>query len=1352
MSERNRKAAEASKGVCSDSSASQVATGGGSTGTSSARVEKELLRRYSTNPVQMAKLTANYNKSIERIEYTAEQSAVVPPPTPAHRDDSGRQEQPESRQIQKNLGEEQIQKRFVGNSITTSKYNIVTFIPIFLFEMFSRVAYLYFLAQAALSWWDEISPFSGVGATMALLFVLLVSGVKAIAEDVKRHNQDDITNNSPTTLIEDDGTKRPVKWKELKVGDIVRVKDDELFPADILCLKTGLRDKVCFIRTTNLDGESNLKIRKPVDIDAARQGKESTTSLTNEDTFQEENDQDKSFIFSERIRLECEVPNGNLHKFRGRLDVYKKGEDVGSNVSVSIPITMSEMLLRGTLLKNSNYVYGMVVYTGKETRIQKNAARVPLKVGSFDRFLNIQIAILIAVQAILCVLLAVGSYTWRENEGKDRQYLALDVYVQGNYEDGFVYVCLTFITFWILTSYMVPISLFVTMEIVKFWQAFMFINNDQHMTDLANPEDHAHARNSNLNEDLGKVQYVFSDKTGTLTSNDMQLRQVNIKGITYGKRDFRLEQFPLSERGFGALEAFDSKMSRSVNLLQENGYWEDLVSCGGSREYILSMPVSDPTLERIDSSGRRNLTSELNEHTAKKRGHRDVRSSLSSINTSANLIRSMSTYTESGAMITIDNKHVADYIFGWHMVDFWTNICLCHSLIIEDRQTEDGRIDKVFQGPSPDEVALVEAGRNVGFIFQERTKDGIRLNMQGHIVDFEVLNVMEFTSDRKRMSVVAKCSDGTLRVFCKGADNIMLNLLKPDLDRDLIQATEQALYDFSVKGLRTLVLGTRLISQQEYDDWDVKYQAAARSLTEDRESKINAIAEELEKNFELVGLTAIEDKLQDGVPHAIETLRLAGMKVWMITGDKMETAINIGISCNLISSQDVLRLTADSKAEAEEAIERLHNHADRVADSGHKVEIVVDGPSLVHILGTPLEHRLAELGAKCSGVVVCRSSPSQKAAIVKIMTDYEQRLVTSKPFLGRKAPWLVRWWRAENQRIQSKALGIGDGANDVAMIQASDVGIGIAGKEGRQAVNNSDYALIQFRHLIRLLLVHGQLSHYRLARLIKYSFFKNITFACILIFYQFYCGFSGLSLIDDISAAMYNVVFTSMPILLFSVLDRPMGSSTLMRFPQMYNHSDSLSTVVFWRTGILQGLIDGAICFFIPLYSISASGPEAIDGAWAVGKTIYVAILGAVTLEAGLVARYWTFLFFLFVFLSYFLVYPFFLLFPYVQRGFDIYDETQYGVAEDLFSTPIFWFIILSVYALTFGFRYFNRSVKWLFAPDDNMILAEHESRHGEFGNLMPEERTRLTALGLELDEDGHPNATNSEQEIDHIP
>lgn len=349
-------------------------------------------------------------------------------------------------------------------------------------------------------------------------------------------------------------------------------------------------------------------------------------------------------------------------------------------------------------------------------------------------------------------------------------------------------------------------------------------------------------------------------------------------------------------------------------------------------------------------------------------------------------------------------------------------------------------------------------------------------------------------------------------------------------------------------------------------------------------------------------------------------------------------------------------------------------------------------------------------------------------------------------------------------------LSIGDGANDVAMIQAADVGIGIAGKEGRQAVNNSDYAIGQFRFLVRLLLVHGQLSHYRLGRLIKFSFFKNISFAFILIYYQFFCGFSGelfrltfvirekvvsvslsdtpklvafsnprfsptlfslpftvaqivwcrlslsekrilmialvirlnalsltsflllyegQTLIDDISAAMYNVVFTSMPILLFSVLDRPVGDITLIRFPQMYNRSTSLATSTFWRTGILHGCFDAAVCFFIPYIAMATSfnGQDTNYGLWAVGKTIFVSLLGAVTLEAVLVARYWTVLFSVFSAMSYVFVYPYMIAFPYLRQSLNEYDHSQFAVQDQIFRSTVFWMCIISVYVITFGYR-----------------------------------------------------------------
>jgi len=254
-----------------------------------------------------------------------------------------------------------------------------------------------------------------------------------------------------------------------------------------------------------------------------------------------------------------------------------------------------------------------------------------------------------------------------------------------------------------------------------------------------------------------------------------------------------------------------------------------------------------------------------------------------------------------------------------------------------------------------------------------------------------------------------------------------------------------------------------------------------------------------------------------------------------------------------------------------------------IPDTWRHGELAVDGPTLNFILASPeMARQLAQLAALCSGVVVSRSSPSQKAGIVRNMAEYEMDKAAGK------SRGLIKWYRRYRQRLRGKMLSIGDGANDVAMIQTADVGVGIMGKEGRQAVNNADYAISQFRFLVPLLLVHGNLSYYRLARLIKYSFYKNITFAFVMFYYQFYNGYSGQALVDSITAAVFNVVFTSLPILLFAVLDRPVKElHAFVRYPQLYDKRTckSLTTESFWKSGVLQGVIHGAISFFIPYYA-----------------------------------------------------------------------------------------------------------------------------------------------------------------------
>ena len=393
----------------------------------------------------------------------------------------------------------------------------------------------------------------------------------------------------------------------------------------------------------------------------------------------------------------------------------------------------------------------------------------------------------------------------------------------------------------------------------------------------------------------------------------------------------------------------------------------------------------------------------------------------------------------------------------------------------------------------------------------------------------------------------------------------------------------------------------------------------------------------------------------------------------------------------------------------------------------------MDGPTLTFIMADPnVRKHLAQLAARCSGVVVSRSSPSQKAAIVRAMTDYEMEKAAGN------ARGIFRWYRRYRQRLRGKMLSIGDGANDVAMIQTADVGIGIMGKEGRQAVNNSDYAFSQFRFLVPLLLVHGSLSYFRLARLIKYSFYKNIAFAFVMFFYQFYNGYSGQALVDSITAAVFNVVFTSLPILLLAVLDRPVGElHAFIRYPQLYDkrRSHSLTTASFWKSGVLQGIIHGAVSFFIPYYCITTSGEHNITDVYSLGRVTFVALLGTVTLEVALVARYWTWVFFWVTFLSFTLVYPYMLIFPWAELALSFYDPANFGVSREVLSSATYWFVVLVCYCITFGSRFAEKTYAWVFYPHDTMVLREKEATLEDKGESLITEmsgpsRKRLVGLG----------------------
>jgi phospholipid-transporting ATPase len=316
------------------------------------------------------------------------------------------------------------------------------------------------------------------------------------------------------------------------------------------------------------------------------------------------------------------------------------------------------------------------------------------------------------------------------------------------------------------------------------------------------------------------------------------------------------------------------------------------------------------------------------------------------------------------------------------------------------------------------------------------------------------------------MSTIFRCPDGKIRIYCKGADTVILERLAQD--NPVVDVTLQHLEDYATEGLRTLCLAMREVPDQEYREWQQIFDKAATTVGGNRAEELDKAAEIIEHDFFLLGATAIEDKLQDGVPDTIHTLQTAGIKVWVLTGDRQETAINIGMSCKLISEDMTLLIVNEDNSTATR--NNLAKKLDAVRNqtaSGTEVEslaLVIDGKSLTFALERDMEKLFLDLAVSCKAVICCRVSPLQKALVVKLV----------------------------KRHLKALLLAIGDGANDVSMIQAAHVGVGISGVEGLQAARSADVAIGQFRYLRKLLLVHGAWSYQRISRVILYSFYKNI--------------------------------------------------------------------------------------------------------------------------------------------------------------------------------------------------------------------------------------------------------------------
>ncbi|KAG6974547.1 hypothetical protein JG687_00000292 [Phytophthora cactorum] len=1105
---------------------------------------------------------------------------------------------------------------FASNVVVSAKYSAWNFVPRVLLAQLQRPSNIYFLFIAVLQTIREVSNTSGIPTILLPLAVVFVcSAIKEALEDRERHRADRVTNSRPVLTLTPLGSWEQRQWGDLRVGDIVKVMNDQTIPADLFLLSaeavehdddgqrrqqvqvanlqgpTDLEEgkesatdssellldiqddqgpaspkqqtaesNLAYIETKSLDGETNLKIRTAIPLVAALCRELNSKSRTIDGGGHNEL----------RGIMVCEQPNNRITSFEGTfaamlspaqaqtLGVASQDPNSASQgmapeqaagllqtettgdglVRVRVPVTAKQMMLRSCVLRNTRTVTGMVVFTGHETKVFCSNTEPVVKTSSVERRLNRLIIGIVFIQQLVCFLGALLGAHWMHTEGDSFWYLLSASERRHHNLTGastshpLAELAKLHLRYFIIMQNFVPISLNVSLEFVKYWQAY-FIEQDLEMYDK--PSDTpAMVRSSALNEDLGRVHHVFTDKTGTLTMNLMLFRYCMVGGKHYGglMQDKDMEtEIPSETISPTAADSNDGP--RFVDF-DPTELFTDIHAGGEQAE----------TLRR-----------------------------------------------------------------------FLRHLALCHTLIPTKSLAEMCSTSfPEYSASSPDEQALVSAAAFCNVRFVHRTPTDVMLLEPGWTSpsSYKLLNVLEFDSDRKRMTVIVETPDGTIELLCKGADNVIFERLAAD------QATMPGgmAYEQASDQLT-------LYAKAEYAD----------RFTSDEES-----------------LYDVGSEADDEAIHTPEYGSLAG---------------------------------------------NLHSREGRrqTGSTSQKLALVMDGQALEYALRPQLRSLFYQVTQQCaSAVICCRVSPKQKADIVEFVREFEPDSVT---------------------------LAIGDGANDVAMIQSAHIGVGISGQEGAQAVNASDYALAQFRFLQRLLFVHGRWAYRRVTKLMSYMLYKNVTYVLTTFWFGCFCGFSGQPLILDVAAQSFNVLYTSVPLVLFAVFDQDVSSTSAAKFPYLYALGQKnilLARRVFWPW-IFNGVWHSIVIFFVSAWAFEGFGLSIRDipviatetgksgGLVTLGFVVFTNLVIVVNLKLCLETFMLTWPFLLTVTVSILLWFAVGILISLPSMGF----PQATGEMEYLQELPTFWLVCLLVLSLSLLRDGLWKIVRRFSRPSMYHILQERE-------------------------------------------
>ena len=1038
-----------------------------------------------------------------------------------------------------------LESQYVGNKVSSTRYTLISLLPKNLFEQFQRSANLWFLLVSIFQLIPfEINPVDSWTTVVPLSILIGLTLCKDAYNDYNRAKDDRKTNSTAYTCW--NGVKfEDTMCEKLLVGNIVLINEGYKFPADIVVLGAK-SERNFFLDTSGILGETDLRPKKAVS---------ETHSLIQSI--------DKEYVLSRMAGvITFEQPNNDFNNFRGKLKL--------SGHPRALDLFTANMAYRGSTLYGTEWVIGVVVYTGLETKTYLNIRSPPKKTSQLERKINLWVAYLLLILLLLVIFSVLAS-----------RYMSVKMFGTTSDLENFV-------MFTILYNNIIPISLFVTMDMLRIFQV-IFIQRYFHKA--------VDFKIGDVNENLGQIEYLLTDKTGTITENELKLQVCVISNVTYMRKDEE------SDRSHTIIDeekpVFTRIFSESSSAL--------LHKSESSRAVFSDRP------QTIFTKLKQNL-------------YRDDSQIAYQYVKCLALCNTINPDDGKFVGISADEAALVEAASDLGVKLVQRNRIQCEIESLGVREVYSIMASVPFSSSRKKSRVLVKKGNEFTLYVKGSLSEMLKILDENSVEATEAQE--QFTSKMGYRTIVLgykKIDPDTAENFVSKVENAKhipvnsegrIEMLFQDLEKDLNV--------LGIAGLEDLVTPDTINTVELLQRAGIKIWM----LSGDNEGSTISTAKKstLFKNeAQIISLSGIKTHLQCVKQLMRNINRHIFNDYTEIAGSRNHSVKKSPAKMSMshkLDSEESLQLNEKQCEKNPAAAEEENNNAELML-SQHPLfqNITSSGVSISSFLSRMFFPNSVQYVLSVDRVSFMTAMENDDARKLFCCLLFGASSVCFHGLLPLDKSKIVNLVK-ENFSFRPITLAVGDGNGDIPMIQAADVGIGMRSKENSQAGNYSDIVITHFSQLRELLLVHGHWNYSRMSRSILLFIYKNASLTVVIFAYIFFSDYSGVSIFQSSLIVGYNIGFTSLPILALGVFDEDMPAKKILEYPELYSQGQN-QMLFNWRKMLyflLLSSIDGII---IPVFvgyntrsTLNSSGYAEDQNI--IGSSIYIALVFTVLLQIAL--------------------------------------------------------------------------------------------------------------------------------------